>query len=64
MNKSGAADLVGMCDKCHQLDQKIARYRAIMDRVPDSQLEAGITKLIAEAHAEKAVLHPEQEDRG
>ena len=50
-----------MCNKCQELDQKIARYRQIMARVLDAQLAAGITKLIEEAEAEKAALHPEQQ---
>ena len=50
-----------MCSKCTELEEKIARYRRIMDRVLDAQLAAGITKLIQEAEAEKAALHREQD---
>ena len=49
-----------MCDKCDQLDQKIARYREFREKVPDTQLAEGLTKLIEAAEAEKAILHPEQ----
>jgi hypothetical protein len=31
-----------------------------MERVPDAQLAEGITRLIKEAEAERAALHPEQ----
>jgi hypothetical protein len=50
-----------MCERCQELDQKIERYRLIMERVLDDQLAAGITKLIEEAEAEKATLHAEQQ---
>ena len=49
-----------MCDKCQELDEKIARYRLIMERVLDDQLRTGITQLIEQAEAEKAALHSGQ----
>ena len=55
------AETFFMCDKCQELDQKIARYRQIIDRVLDSQLAEGTGKLIEEAEAEKAALHPKQQ---
>ena len=48
-----------MCDKCQELDQKIARYLHILERVLDPLLAEGVGKLIGEAEAEKAALHPE-----
>jgi hypothetical protein len=48
-----------MCEKCRELDQKIARYRQIAERVLDAQLTDGLAKLIEEAEAEKVALHAE-----
>ena len=48
-----------MCDKGIELDRKINRYRQITERVLDPLLAEGVGKLIEEAEAEKAVLHPE-----
>jgi hypothetical protein len=48
-----------MCDQCIELDRKINRYRQIIERVLDPLLAEGVGKLIEEAEAEKAVLHPE-----
>jgi hypothetical protein len=51
----------GMCDKCTALDGKIAHYQrleaSILDQVTVDRLKELINKLIAE----KAALHPEQE---
>jgi hypothetical protein len=41
-----------MCEQCTELDKKIGRYRVILARVSDQQLE--------EAEAQKAAFHPEQ----
>jgi len=49
-----------MCDKCQELDQKIERYHHILEGVLDPQIAEGVGKLIEEAEAEKAELHPEQ----
>ena len=50
-----------MCHKCAELEEKIARYRQIIERVLDAQLIAGLAKLIEEAEAAKAALHQEQQ---
>jgi hypothetical protein len=52
-----------MCEKCQELEKNIERFRLIMARVPDAQLAKGITRLIKEAEAEKAALHPEQQQK-
>ena len=62
MNESGAADLVSMCAKCLELDNKIARYHQLALRVLDAQTVGTLAKLIAEAEAEKAALHPEKKE--
>ncbi len=49
-----------MCDKCQELDQKIERNRHILERVLDPRIAEGVGKLIEEAEAEKAALHPGQ----
>jgi hypothetical protein len=41
--------------------EKIERFSLIMERVPDAQLAERITRLIKEAEAEKAALHPAQQ---
>ena len=49
-------------DKCEELDQKIARYVRILDRVTDLLFVENVRKLIDEAEAEKASLHPVQNE--
>jgi hypothetical protein len=46
-----------MCEKCNKLEKKIEHYRMIVDRVLDSQLAEGVTKLIEEAETPTAKLH-------
>jgi hypothetical protein len=52
---------ISLCEKCQELEKKIERFRLIMERVPDAQLAERITRLIKEAEAEKAALHPAQQ---
>jgi hypothetical protein len=49
-----------MCEKCKQLDERIARYRDLSHRVTDQQTLEGIKRLIADLDAQKKVLHPEE----
>jgi len=49
-----------MCDKCVELDSKIAHYLGIASRSNDEAMIRGINVQIAWAKAQKAVLHPEQ----
>jgi hypothetical protein len=51
-----------MCAICQQLDRKIARYREFIEKVPETQLADGLAKMIEDAQAEKARLHPEQDN--
>ena len=46
-----------MCEKCKQLDGKIAHYRRIANQVTDEQTLKGIEALIRNFEAEKAALH-------
>jgi hypothetical protein len=52
---------VGMCEKCIELDAKIDRYEQFARLVTDQRTLDGIAKIIEEANAEKAALHPERE---
>jgi hypothetical protein len=49
-----------MCDKCVELDQKIARYRQLSVQLPDPIITEEAGKLIEEMQAKKAELHPDQ----
>jgi hypothetical protein len=49
-----------MCETCKELDKKIEHYRVIRNRALDDLIIAGLTRLIEEAEAKKAALHPEQ----
>jgi hypothetical protein len=50
-----------MCDKCQELDRKIAHYRWLIERVPDQLLAERVGKLIEEIEAQKVAFHPEQQ---
>ena len=50
-----------MCKKCAELDGKIEHYRRISTHVTDQLTLDGIAGLIKQMLAEKAALHPEQE---
>lgn len=63
MNKSIGPVLVVMCAICQKLDQQIVRYREFMTKVPDTQFADGLAKMIEEAEAQKARLHPTRELR-
>jgi len=49
-----------MCDKCVELDGKIAHYQRMASRITDPAMLDGIIVLIERAKAQKAELHPEQ----
>ncbi|MGY3239987.1 hypothetical protein ACVMAJ_006877 [Bradyrhizobium sp. USDA 4448] len=51
-----------MCDKCTELDSKIAHYQAMLSRITDKITLDAIAELIAELLAKKAELHPETEE--
>jgi hypothetical protein len=48
-----------MCDKCVEIDGKIAHYRWIASQIKDQLTLDGIKKLISELESKKAALHPE-----
>ena len=54
--------ILPMCDKCKALDDKIEQHRRLAAAITDRQMLDGLQKLIAEAEAQKAALHPEQHE--
>jgi hypothetical protein len=48
-----------MCEKCVEIEAKIARYRRIESRMTDQALLDGINELVAQLEAQKKDLHPE-----
>jgi len=51
-----------MCDKCIELDKKIAHFQDLAMRIMDPQTLEGARKLIEDLHAQKAPLHPERQE--
>ena len=51
-----------MCDKCDELDKKIARYLALSRQLADPITNEQTNKLIEDLKAEKVALHPEQNE--
>jgi hypothetical protein len=49
-----------MCDKCAELDDKIAHYTRMSTYITDQLTLDGIKKLIVHANAERTALHPGQ----
>jgi hypothetical protein len=49
-----------MCDKCVELDRKIAHYQRLGSRFTDQGLLDGIKELLERAQDQKALLHPER----
>jgi len=50
-----------MCEKCDDIDAKIARYRRVSADVDDETVIALINAFIADLESEKAALHPAPE---
>jgi hypothetical protein len=50
-----------MCEKCVELDGKIEHYQRMSARITDQLTLDGINELIERMKAQKAALHPEQE---
>ena len=53
---------VPMCDKCIELDGKLEHYQRMPSRITDQPTLDGIKELIARMKAQKAALHPKQEE--
>jgi len=50
-----------MCDKCIQLDKKIEHYERLASGIADELTLERIRELMREMRAQKAALHPEEE---
>ena len=50
-----------MCEKCIEIDRRIARLKAIATQLLDQATVEAANQLIAEMEAHKKALHPEQE---
>lgn len=48
-----------MCDKCHELNKMIDRYRRVISLIGDTVTVNEATKMLAEVLDQKARLHPE-----
>lgn len=46
-----------MCEKCNEIDEKMARYRRLGQAINDQQTTSAANKLIAGLEAEKRALH-------
>jgi beta-phosphoglucomutase-like phosphatase (HAD superfamily) len=49
-----------MCDKCVELDRKIEHYQRVASGFTDQPLLDGIKELVERMKAQKAALHPDQ----
>lgn len=47
-----------MCEKCKELDDKIAHYSRMAGHITDQQTLDGIAAMIKQMTAEKAAMHP------
>jgi hypothetical protein len=50
-----------MCEKCVEIDEKIAHYLRLSSRLTDQPTVDGINDLIERMKVEKAALHPERQ---
>jgi hypothetical protein len=50
-----------MCDKCVELDRKLAHYERLYKSISDQLTIDRINELVKQIKAQKAALHPEQE---
>ncbi len=49
----------GMCEKCDEIDETIARYKRLKIQISDAQANQAADRLIAQLEAQKAALHPQ-----
>jgi hypothetical protein len=50
-----------MCDRCIQLDKKIEHYERLASGMADELTLERIRELVQELRAQKAALHPDEE---
>jgi hypothetical protein len=51
-----------MCEKCVEIDDRIATYQRIASRITDQPTIVGTKRLIADLQAQKAALHSERKE--
>ncbi len=51
-----------MCDQCKEIDRNIERYRRIQRTIADQVTVDRARELITELVAQKAALHPDQDE--
>jgi hypothetical protein len=49
-----------MCEKCVEIDDRIAKYQRIVSLITDPPTIDGTKRLIADLQAQKTALHPER----
>jgi hypothetical protein len=49
-----------VCEKCEELDERIAHYRQLLKSISDKQLTSALIHSIAEMEQKKSDLHPNQ----
>jgi len=52
-----------MCDRCREIEEKVAHYRQLAAHMSDRQTLDGIQHIINKLEQEKATLHPPQSQR-
>jgi|HubBroStandDraft_2_1064218.scaffolds.fasta_scaffold3433850_1 hypothetical protein len=50
-----------MCDKCEEIEAKVARYRRLADGINDKPTIEQLSALVRNLETEKMALHPEPE---
>lgn len=50
-----------MCEKCQEIDVKVARYRRLLNAITDRLAIEGLKAAIRDLESEKVVLHPKPE---
>lgn len=50
-----------MCEKCEEINAKIARYRRMSIDIDDKNVIALLSSFIADLEVEKTRLHPQQQ---
>jgi beta-phosphoglucomutase-like phosphatase (HAD superfamily) len=51
-----------VCEKCLEIDAKIATYQRIASSITDQPTIDGAKQLVADLQAQKAALHPERKE--
>ena len=47
-----------MCEWCEQIEETVAHYRWLKDRIGDRQVNEAADQLVKELEAKKKALHP------